>query len=63
MTLSGLGGRAAQTVYDSNEQYDPGHSTVGASTLLDGAGMFTDTLRKGNHYQVKIYKIIAMMWD
>ena len=57
-TLAGLGGQTATVVYDSNAQYDPTHSSLGATFTLSGAAQFTDTLGvNGNSYQAKIYRV------
>ena len=37
-TLSGLGGKTATVIYDSNARYDPAHSALRASTALNRLG-------------------------
>ncbi len=56
--LTGLGGKLAKVVYDSNERYDPAHSRHGAAFQLDMTGSFTDVLGEhGDDYQVKVYMV------
>lgn len=58
--LTGYGGATAKVVYDSNAQYDPSHSSVGATFTLNGAGQFSDTFgANGHNYQPKIYTITS----
>lgn len=59
-TLSGYSGATAKVVYDSNAQYDPSNSSVGATFTLNSTGQFSDTFgANGHNYQPKIYEIIA----
>ncbi|CAN2533293.1 hypothetical+protein [Methylocapsa aurea] len=56
--LAGQAGKTAVVVYDSNAKYDPGHSSVGQTFVLNGSGQFSDTFgANGHNYQPKIYKI------
>jgi hypothetical protein len=56
--LSGLAGRVATVIYDSNSRYDRAHAALGETTPLDGAGRFADTFgAHADDYQVKIYAI------
>ena len=57
-TLSGLAGKVATVVYDSNSQYDSANTSVGATFTLNGSAQFTDTFgANSDNYQVKIYKV------
>jgi hypothetical protein len=57
-TLTGLAGKTATVVYDSDAQYDPGNSSAGNTFLLNGSAQFVDALgANGDNYQVKIYEI------
>jgi hypothetical protein len=57
-TLTGLAGKTATVVYDSNSRYDSGHASLGATYVLNSSAQFVDTLgANGDNYQVKIYKI------
>ncbi len=57
-TLSGLGGQMATVVYDSDQRYDPTHSSVGKTFPLNGAAQFQDDFGAyGDSYQVKIYLV------
>ncbi len=57
-TLTGLAGKTATVIYDSNSRYDSAHASLGATLPLDSSAKFTDTLgANGDSYQVKIYKI------
>jgi len=57
-TLTGLAGKTATVIYDSNSQYDAAHTTLGATAVLSSSAQFVDTLgANGDNYQVKIYKI------
>jgi len=57
-TLSGYGGATATVVYDSNAQYDPAHSSMGATFPLNSNGQFSDQFgANGHNYEPKIYKI------
>jgi len=57
-TLTGLGGKTATVVYDSNEHYRAGHTQIGSVHKLDTGGSFSDTIGAfGSSYQVKIYAI------
>lgn len=57
-TLSGYAGAKATVVYDSDAQYDPSHSSVGATFTLNASGQFSDTFgANGDNYQPKIYTI------
>jgi hypothetical protein len=59
-TLSGHNGQTATVVYDSNAQYDPARSSVGATFTLNGSGQFSDTFgANGHNYQPKIYTIAS----
>lgn len=59
-TLTGYAGATATVVYDSNAQYDPAHSSIGAKFTLDTNGRFSDTFgANGHNYQPKIYKITS----
>jgi hypothetical protein len=57
-TLTGMGGRTAEIIYDSAEHYDPLHSVKGRKFALSASGQFSDVLgQNGDDYQVKIYAI------
>ena len=57
-TLTGLAGKTATVIYDSNSKYDSAHASLGAKFTLDSSAKFTDTLgANGDNYEVKIYKI------
>jgi hypothetical protein len=57
-SLSGLAGKTATVVYDSDARYDPGYSELGNTFPLSSAGAFSDLFGKqGDNYQVKIYSI------
>jgi hypothetical protein len=57
-TLTGDVGKTATVVYDSNDHYDPAHSSVGQTFTLDGSGQFTDTFGANDHnYQPKVYRM------
>jgi hypothetical protein len=56
--LRGTRARTAKVVYDSNDHYDPTHSTQGQTLALTPAGAFSDGFGAHNdNYQVKIYAI------
>ena len=57
-TLTGLTGKTATVVYDSDAQYDATHNSTGSTFPLNGSAQFSDTLgANGDNYQVKIYAI------
>ncbi len=57
-TLTGLAGKTATIVYDSDEHYDHANGARGTKLTLDGSGSFSDVLgQHGDNYQVKIYAI------
>jgi len=57
-TMIGLAGKTATVAYDTNAQYDPTHSGVGSTFVLNGSSQFSDTFgANGNNYQTKIYQI------
>jgi len=57
-TLSGYAGQKATVIYDSNAQYDPAHSSVGATFTLNSSGQFSDSFgANGHNYQPKVYRI------
>jgi hypothetical protein len=57
-TLTGLAGKTAKVIYDSDQQYDAAHSAHGKTFAVSSSGQFSDVLGQ-NHddYQVKIYLI------
>ena len=57
-TATGLAGKVATVVYDSNSQYDNANNNVGATFTLNGSAQFSDTFgAHADSYQVRIYKI------
>jgi len=57
-TLTGLEGKTAKIIYDSDEQYDVDHSTKSKTFTLNGSAKFSDTLgANGDDYEVKIYRV------
>jgi hypothetical protein len=57
-TLTGLAGKTAKIVYDSDGEYDYRNANHGATFPLNGSGQFSDMLGANNdHYQVKGYVI------
>jgi hypothetical protein len=57
-TLTGLGGKTAKVIYDSNGVYDNGHTIHGRTFVLNGSAQFSDVLgANGDDYQVKAYAI------
>ncbi|PWU15115.1 MAG: hypothetical protein C5B49_12250 [Bdellovibrio sp.] len=57
-TLTGLAGKTATVVYDSNAHYDSANSAAGETFNLNSSSQFSDTFGANNdHYQVKIYAI------
>jgi hypothetical protein len=57
-TLTGLAGKTAKVIYDSDNLYDHAHTNYGATFTLNGSGQFSDMLGANNdHYQVKGYAI------
>ncbi|CAN3993010.1 hypothetical protein [Methylocystis bryophila] len=57
-TLTGLAGKTAKVVYDSNSRYDSANTSLGSTFTLNSAAQFTDKFAaNGDNYQVKIYQI------